>query len=105
MYATHWPDDGLQAYMHQHAGMSLPRAQSKKLIYLTEGVDRPADLARQLRVSKQAVQQALKELIAKDMVTIEHIRKTVVRSSCALPNTDVNSETLRVSVSRAWKRS
>ena len=41
------------------------------MVYLSEGVDRPADLARQLRISKQAVQQGLKELVAKDMVTIE----------------------------------
>ena len=71
VHAAYWLDDGLQAYMHQHAGMSLPRAQSMMMIYLTEGVDRPSDLARQLRVSKQAVQQGLKALIAKDVVTLE----------------------------------
>ena len=71
VHATYWLDDGLQAYMREHAGLSLPRAQSMMMVYLAEGIDRPADLAIRLRVSKQAVQQALKELISKDMVTIE----------------------------------
>jgi DNA-binding MarR family transcriptional regulator len=71
VHATYWLDDGLQAYMRKHAGISLPRAQSMMMVYLSEGVDRPADLAMRLRVSKQAVQQALKELITKDMVTIK----------------------------------
>lgn len=71
VHATYWIDDGLQAYMNQHAGMSLPRAQSMMMVYLSEGIDRPADLAKRLRISKQAVQQGLKELMAKDMVTLE----------------------------------
>lgn len=71
VHATYWLDDGLQAYMREHAGISLPRAQSMMMVYLSEGVDRPADLAKRLRVSKQAVQQGLKELMSKDMVTVE----------------------------------
>lgn len=70
VHATYWIDDGLQAYMKQHAGLSLPRAQSMAMVYLTEGVDRPSDLAQKLRVSKQATQQALKELANKGMITM-----------------------------------
>jgi DNA-binding MarR family transcriptional regulator len=68
VHATYWIDDGLQAYMKKHAGLSLPRAQSMAMVYLTEGVDRPSDLAQKLRVSKQATQQALKELANKGMI-------------------------------------
>ncbi len=71
VHATYWLDDGLQAYMREHAGMSLPRAQSMMMVYISEGVDRPSDLAKRLRVTKQAVRQGLKELIAKDILTIE----------------------------------
>ena len=71
VHATYWLDDGLQAYMMTHAGLSLPRAQSMAMVYLTEGVDRPSDLAGKLRVSKQAAQQALKELQAKGIITME----------------------------------
>jgi DNA-binding MarR family transcriptional regulator len=83
VHATYWLDDGLQAYMKEHAGISLPRAQSMMMVYLAEGVDSPSDLARRLRVSKQAIRQGLKELMAKDMVTLEtdpaNRRQKVVR--------------------------
>ena len=68
VHATYWLDDGLQAYMKSNAGLSLPRAQSMAMIYLTEGVDRPSDLAAKLRVSKQATQQALKALQKKGII-------------------------------------
>ena len=68
VHATYWLDDGLQAYMKKRAGLSLPRAQSMAMIYLTEGIDRPSDLAAKLRVSKQATQQALKALQQKGII-------------------------------------
>ncbi len=71
VHATYWLDDGLQAHMHKHASISLPRAQSMAMVYLTEGVDRPSDLAIKLAVSKQAAQQVLKELARKGMIRME----------------------------------
>ena len=70
VHATYWLDDGLQAYMQAHAGLCLPRAQSMAMVYLTEGVDRPSDLAANLSVSKQAAQQVLKELSLKGIIQI-----------------------------------
>ena len=70
VHATYWLDDGLQAYMREHAGLSLPRAQSMAMVYLTEGVDRPSDLAVKLAVSKQAAQQVLKELRSKGIIEV-----------------------------------
>ncbi len=70
VHAAYWLDDGLQAYMKKHAGFSLPRAQSMAMVYLTEGVDRPSDLAEKLRVSKQAAQQVLKELQNKEIIEL-----------------------------------
>lgn len=71
VHATYWIDDGLQAYMQQHADINLPRAQSMAMVYLTEGVDRPSDLAGKLAVSKQATQQVLKELKVKGLVEMQ----------------------------------
>ncbi len=70
VHATYWLDDGLQAHMKKHTGLSLPRAQSMAMIYLTEGVDRPSDLAQKLQVSKQAAQQMIKGLQAKGIVVL-----------------------------------
>jgi DNA-binding MarR family transcriptional regulator len=71
VHATYWLDDGLQAYMKNHADVSLPRAQSMAMVYLTEGVDRPSDLAANLAVSKQAAQQVLKELRLKGIIEMQ----------------------------------
>ncbi len=71
VHATYWLDDGLQAYMQRHVGLSLPRAQSMAMVYLTEGVDRPSDLAAKLAVSKQAAQQVLKALEAKGIIEVQ----------------------------------
>lgn len=70
IHASYWLDDGLQAYMQKHARIALPRAQSMAMIYLTEGVDRPSDLAGKLDVSKQAAQQLLKALVQKGIVEV-----------------------------------
>ena len=56
--------------MIREAGFSLPRAQSMMMVCIGDGVDRPSDLAVRLRVSKQAVQQGLKELIEKGLVEV-----------------------------------
>ncbi len=71
VHAAYWLDDGLQAHMQRYAGVSLPRAQSMAMVYLTEGVDRPSDLAVKLDVSKQAAQQVLKELKTKGIIDVE----------------------------------
>lgn len=71
MHAFYWLDDGLQAHLEREAGFSVPRAQSMLMICISEGIERQTDLARRIGVSKQAVQQALKALVAKGLVTLE----------------------------------
>jgi len=71
LHAFYWVDDGLQAHMVRETGFSLPRAQSMMMACIDDGVTRQADMAKHLRVSKQAVQQALKALIAKGLVQVD----------------------------------
>lgn len=71
LHAFYWVDDGLQAHMVRETGVSLPRAQSMMMACIDDGITRQSDMARHLRVSKQAVQQALKALIAKGLVRVE----------------------------------
>jgi DNA-binding MarR family transcriptional regulator len=70
LHAFYWLDDGLQAYMRRQQGFSLPRAQSMMMVCIGDGIRRQSDMARHLGVSKQAVQQALKSLVAKGLVTV-----------------------------------
>lgn len=71
LHAFYWVDDGLQAHMLRETGMSLPRAQSMMMACIDDGITSQSEMAAHLRVSKQAVQQALKELVAKGLVTVE----------------------------------
>lgn len=70
LHAFYWVDDGLQAYMRKHAGLSLPRAQSMLMVCIGDGIQRQTDMARHLRVSKQAVQQGIRELASKGLVEV-----------------------------------
>jgi DNA-binding MarR family transcriptional regulator len=71
LHAFYWLDDGLQAHMQKVVGVSLPRAQSMIMVCIGDGIHRQSDIAATLRVSKQAVQQAVKGLAAKGFVRVE----------------------------------
>jgi DNA-binding MarR family transcriptional regulator len=71
MHAFYWIDDGLQAHMRREAGFSLPRAQSMIMVCLSDGIVSQSELAQRLQVSKQAIQQALRSMVRKGMVTID----------------------------------
>ena len=70
LHAFYWVDDGLQAHMLRETGISLPRAQSMMMACIDDGITSQSEMAEHLRVSKQAVQQALKALVSKGLVTV-----------------------------------
>lgn len=70
MHAMYWVDDALQAQMKRQAAFTLPRAQSMIMTCLTEGIVNPIELARHLKVSKQAIRQALRPMIETGLVTV-----------------------------------
>jgi DNA-binding MarR family transcriptional regulator len=71
LHAFYWIDDGLQAAMRKKKGFSLPRSQSIIMVLIGDGVHQQSEIARLLGISKQAVSQAIKELIIKDLVRLE----------------------------------
>lgn len=71
MHSFYWFDDALQSHMMREAGFSLPRAQSMIMVCLSEGVQSSVGLARRLKVSKQAIRQALRPMIEGGLVTLE----------------------------------
>jgi DNA-binding MarR family transcriptional regulator len=71
IHAFYWMDDGLQNYMLEEAGFSLPRAQSMMMICIGDGICRQSDISKHLRVSKQAIRQSVKELESKGLVVIK----------------------------------
>ena len=45
IHAFYWMDDGLQHYMQDQVGFSLPRAQSMMMICIGDGICRQSDVA------------------------------------------------------------
>lgn len=70
LYAYTWVDDGLQNYMRAHAAFALPRAQSMLMVCIGDGVHRQSEMAKILKVSKQAIRQGIRELEQKGLVEI-----------------------------------
>lgn len=71
VHAFYWMDDGLQNYMQDQVGFSLPRGQSMMMICIGDGICRQSDIAKHLRITKQAVRQSIKELELKGLVVID----------------------------------
>ncbi len=70
MRAFYWFDEGLQRALHARGWQSVPRTQSFTLANIALGVRRPADIARNLGVSRQAVSNMLQEMANQGLVTI-----------------------------------
>ncbi len=66
-----WFDDGLQAYLKQHGWPRATRPQSIMMLYVINGVTKPADLARRLGISRQAVHITLGQMIDKGLLALE----------------------------------
>ncbi|RVT94201.1 MarR family winged helix-turn-helix transcriptional regulator [Sphingomonas crocodyli] len=65
-----WLDDGLQARLHDRGWPDVSRAQSMVMINVTAGIVRPAEIARKVGVSRQAVHTTINQMIALGMVQL-----------------------------------
>ena len=66
-----WLDEGLQTRLHDHGWPDVSRAQSMVMVSIVSGTTRPADVARRLGVSRQAVHGTIAQLVEKGIVTLE----------------------------------
>ncbi len=71
MRAFYWFDEGLQASLKQRGWQAITRSQSMMFANIAVGIQRPADLARNLGVTRQAVSKMLQEMSEQDLVAIE----------------------------------
>ena len=63
LQAYYWYDESLQNLVAARGYRSLTRAQSMIMVNISAGIRRPADLARRLGISRQAIQQTIAELV------------------------------------------
>lgn len=70
LHAFYWMDEGMQNHMRAAGQPSLTRTQSLIMTLVADGVTRPADLARRLDISRQAVQQLLANMQGRRLVDL-----------------------------------
>jgi DNA-binding MarR family transcriptional regulator len=68
--AYEWFDDALIDWMHAHGSAELTRSSSMIFSYLDPEGSRPADLARRIGVSRQAVHKTLNEMVEIGLVEL-----------------------------------
>lgn len=69
----YWLDDGIQNYLRSRGWPTLPRTQSMIMMNVISGVDRPADIARNLGITRQAVHLTLTQMADQNLLTLEEI--------------------------------
>lgn len=97
--AFYWMDEGLQQNLRKAGGPEVSHAQSMVILVIGEGVRRPSQIAERLGISRQAVHQSLRELVAMGLVELvadqEDKRAKVVKlSKTGMPKHLVAAEIL-----------
>ena len=64
-----WFDNGLQNVLKEHGFKHLNKSQSMMVLYISAGVQRPIEIARKMRLSRQAIRHIEKQLVDLDMIT------------------------------------
>ena len=62
LHCYYWCDEGLQNSLRAAGMPSLSRTKSMIMVNISHGITRPSDLARNIGISRQAIQQTLVEM-------------------------------------------
>lgn len=62
LHCFYWCDEGLQNSLRAAGMPSLSRTKSMIMVNISHGTTRPSDLARNIGISRQAIQQTLVEM-------------------------------------------
>ncbi|HVT25459.1 MAG TPA: helix-turn-helix domain-containing protein [Rhizomicrobium sp.] len=63
-----WFDNGLQNLVKDGGFRPLNKSQSMMVLYVSAGVTRPSDIARKMRLSRQAIRHIANQLIAQKIL-------------------------------------
>ncbi len=69
-----WLDEGLQARLHDRGWPDVSRAQSMVMINVTGGICRPADIARKVGVSRQAIHVTINQMVELGILRLDDDR-------------------------------
>ena len=71
MEAFHWFDEAMQHALQQRGWQNLSRSQAMVFANVAMGICRPADIARNLGISRQAVGDLLQEMAGKRLLAVQ----------------------------------
>lgn len=69
--AFYWFDDGLQNYLRSRGWPTVPRTQSMILMNVMSGINRSAEIARNLGVTRQAIHITISQMVDADLINLE----------------------------------
>lgn len=70
LHAYYWCDESLQNSMRKAGLPPLSRTKSMIMVNISDGITRPSDLARNIGISRQAIQQTLVEMEKSGLITL-----------------------------------
>lgn len=70
LHAYYWCDESLQNCVRADGYAPLSRTKSMIMVNVSDGITRPADLARNLGISRQAIQQTLAEMEQEGLISL-----------------------------------
>jgi DNA-binding MarR family transcriptional regulator len=69
--AFSWFDDGLQVLLRDAGWTAVTRPQTMILIVVGQGIDRPAEIARALGVTRQSAGVTIAEMVAEGLIALD----------------------------------
>ena len=66
-----WFETGLQVYMREAGWPAVTRPQTMVLITITQGANRPAEIARRLSITRQSVGKTIAEMLELGLIELK----------------------------------
>jgi DNA-binding MarR family transcriptional regulator len=70
LHGFYWCDESLQNFLKAAGKPELSRTKSMIMVNISDGITRPSDLARNIGISRQAIQQTLVEMEKMGLITL-----------------------------------
>lgn len=70
LHAFYWCDEGLQNSLRAAGYPGVSRTKSMIMVNISDGITRPSDLARNIGISRQAIQQTLVDMEREGLVSL-----------------------------------
>lgn len=70
LHGFYWCDEGLQNSLRRAGYSAVSRTKSMIMVNISDGITRPSDLARNIGISRQAIQQTLAEMEREGLIRL-----------------------------------